>query len=358
MWFKMAMSCILGLMFKMRVLLAFFLLFCAGCTTMQNTKPDYNPVVKESDFQKAFHARTIKLIAPASSTDPSNIERLRSLTHLNIQIPEKIIEKSIIFHANSDEERLLQLKDALYDKSRNTIIWTLRGGYGSARLLDQLNQSPKPKTEKIFIGYSDITALHLFLAQQWGWKTIHGAGLARILEPAQDPQNFEKIAAIISKKVTSLSLAPLIPLNKAALDTQKISGAITGGNLSVIQTGIGTAWQIQTKNKILFLEEVGEKGYRLDRALHHLKQAGLLKDVRAIVFGQFIDSLDAPDAPSSEHITVALERFATNTQIPVFKNNQFGHGTVNYPIVYNAKSKIAVNKTTGEFTWTMDLKEK
>jgi muramoyltetrapeptide carboxypeptidase len=342
-------------MFRKSAYIAVILLHCAGCTNMPQTKPAVNPIVNNIDFQKAFHARSIRLIAPASGSDPQTIEALRTTTHLNIDISDNLIEKSIIFHANSDENRFLQLKNALYDESSSTIIWTLRGGYGSARLIDYLSKCPKPKTEKIFIGSSDITALHLFLSQQWGWRTIHGAGLASILNPDQDPQNFEKIATIVSKSKKTLSLNPLIPLNTAALNTKKISGCITGGNLSIIQTSIGTSWQIQTAGKILFLEEIGEKGYRIDRALNHLKQAGLLKKVRAIVLGQYL----APDVPkdvsASEAITVAIERFAKDTQIPVFKNEQFGHGNINYPIVYNAKSEIIFNQTLNEFDWIMRL---
>jgi muramoyltetrapeptide carboxypeptidase len=335
--------------------LAVTLLLCAGCTNMLQTKPVFNSIVTNTDFQKAFQPRTIRLIAPASANNPEIIEALRTTTHLNIDIPGNLIEESIIFHANSDENRLLQLKNALYDKSSKTIIWTLRGGYGSARLIDYLSQCPKPKVEKIFIGSSDITALHLFLSQQWGWQTIHGAGLAKIVDPNQDPQNFQRIATIISKSKKTLTLSPLLPLNEAALNTQKISGRITGGNLTIIQTSIGTPWQIQTAGKILFLEEVGEKGYRIDRNLNHLKQAGLLKEVQAIIFGQLIAPNDSKETTIPEAITIAIERFAKETQIPVFKNEQFGHGYINYPIVYHAESDIVVSEAPREFTWIMQL---
>ncbi len=324
---------------------------------MLQKKPAFNPIVNNLHFQKAFQKRKIELVAPASSTDPEMIEALQTTPKLNIQVPDNLIEKNIIFHANSDENRFLQLKKALYDKSPHTIIWTLRGGYGSARLIDYLNQCPKPKTEKTFIGFSDITALHLFLSQTWGWKTIHGSGLAKILDANQDPQNFERIAAIVSKSQKTLTLHPLIPLNTAASKTKKISGRITGGNLSIVQTSIGTPWQIKTHGKILFLEEVGEKGYRIDRILNHLKQTGLLKKVRAIILGQLILPDDPKDASAAETITVAIERFAKETSIPVFKNHQFGHGQINYPIVYQTKSDIIASESPEAFTWVMQLED-
>jgi len=347
-------------MFKKSAYIAVILLHCAGCTNMLQTKPTFNTIVNNADFQKAFHDRKIQLIAPASAAEPAVIEQLKTTTHLNINVPDNLIEKNIIFHANSDENRFQQLKNALYDKSNSTVIWTLRGGYGSARLIDYLSQCPKPKTEKFFIGSSDITALHLFLSQQWGWRTIHGAGLASILNPNQDPQNFERIATIVSNSKKTLTLAPLTPLNKAACNTKKITGRITGGSLSIIQTSIGTSWQIQTAGKILFLEEVGEKGYRIDRTLNHLKQAGLLKEVRGIILGQFIMSNALEPSESSaiaETIRVAIERFAKDTEVPVFKNDQFGHGLTNYPIVYNAKSEIIVSEMPSEFTWVMHLED-
>lgn len=323
---------------------------------MLQTKSAFNPIVNNPDFQKAFQGRKIQLIAPASAGEPKAIEALKTISHLNIAIPENLIEKNILFHANSDENRFSQLKNALYDKSSNSVIWTLRGGYGSARLIDYLSQCPKPETEKTFIGFSDITALHLFLSQKWGWKTIHGAGLAKLVDPKQDPENLERIAMIVSKSQKTLCLSPLIPLNTAAAKAKKISGRITGGNLSIIQTSIGTSWQIKTSGKILFLEEIGEKGYRIDRILNHLKQAGLLKNVRAIVLGQWI-APDDPNDPAAvlEGINVAIERFARDTQIPIFKNNQFGHGRINYPIVYQAKSDIVVSDTPEAFTWVMHL---
>ncbi len=322
---------------------------------MFQTKSAFNPIVNNPNFQKAFQERKIQLVAPASAGDPEAIAALKTIPHFNIDVPENLIEKSILFHANSDENRFLQLKNALYDKSSNTVIWTLRGGYGSARLIDSLSQCPKPETEKTFIGSSDITALHLFLSQKWGWKTIHGAGLAKLVDPKQDPENLERIATIISKSQKTLCLNPLIPLNTAAAKTKKISGRITGGNLSIIQTSIGTTWQIKTSGKILFLEEVGEKGYRVDRILTHFKQAGLLKNVSAIVLGQWIAPDDPKDSTVLEGLNVAIERFAKDTQIPVFKNNQFGHGRINYPIVYQAKSDIMVSDTPEAFIWVMHL---
>lgn len=326
------------------------IILLTGCatTSYMNKTPEYNSILKNQSFQEAFKARHIKLVAPASGTDPEKIETLKTLAKLNIDVPHNIMTKEAVFHANTDETRFKLLKDALYDRSKTSVIWTLRGGYGSARLIDKLKILPKPKHEKLFIGFSDNTALHLFLSQEWQWKTIHGAGLAEILNPERDPQNFQKIADIIANKISILEITDLKPLNPEAQKLKKLSGLLTGGNLTTIQSGIKTSWQIKPAGKILFLEDIGEKGYRIDRALHHLKQAGILKGVKAIVFGEFADS--------PEDVNIALTRFAQDTPIPIYQTNQFGHGKINYPLIYNAKSEILPMKDPKNFMLLMHLK--
>jgi muramoyltetrapeptide carboxypeptidase len=298
------------------------------------TNLSFNPVLKNELFLEIFNSRIIKIVAPASGTSPEKIEQLQLLSELNIEISSTIINQDILFHASGDDQRFEQLKKALYDKSKKTIIWTLRGGYGSARLIDRLSKLPMPKDEKIFIGFSDNTALHLFLSQQWHWQTIHAAGFAQILDPTQDSQNYMKIAEIVANSVPTQSISNLKPLNIEATGTNEIKGYLTGGNLTIVGTSIGTPWQIQTAGKIVFLEETGEKGYRIDRSLNHLRQAGLLKDVKAVLFGAFMHK------SRDNGINIALERFAKETSIPIYKTDQFGHGKINYPLIYNTMYEI------------------
>ena len=294
----------------------------------------YNAAACNPLFYQALSSHNIKVVAPASGCSFDLIDKLSALPNLNIDIHAAIVNQDNVFHSSCDLERFKQLKSALYSPAENTIIWTLRGGYGSARLIDMMSQLPPPKQEKIFIGYSDNTALHLFLSQQWNWKTIHASGLTQILDAAQDPQNYLKIAEIIAQSVSSQTMKNLRPMNAEAKQSNIISGQLTGGNLTLVENSIGTSWQIQTCGKILFLEEVSEKGYRIDRSLNHLRQANLFTDVKAILFGEFISK------PKDDSIHFALARFAEDVHIPVYKTNQFGHGKKNYPLVYNAKAEI------------------
>ncbi|BBJ31601.1 putative carboxypeptidase [Rickettsia asiatica] len=278
----------------------------------------------------------ITVVAPATGADNKTLSDLKNINGLNLQIPSKCFVKGKLpFLASSDEVRSNCLRDALFDKSDN-VVWSLRGGYGCARIIPDLLKLPKPNKEKFFIGYSDITALHLFLSQEWGWKTIHGSNIADLLKSEKDQGNFTKLAEILKGKVKQVTIDNLMPLNDIAKSSDLVNGKLTGGNLTMLQTSIGTNWHIKTKGKILFLEDVNIVAFRLDRELLHLKQAGLLEDVKAIIFG----SLDK----DSENTMLVLRNFADSLDVPVFKTNRFGHEKINDPIIYNTDSKIIKNK--------------
>lgn len=300
-------------------------------------------------FQQLCGLYTIKIVAPGSGMQLTALARLRTMVPTSILLPPDLVDTSVPFHAHTDELRFHQLQHALYDPNPNTIIWTLRGGYGSARLIERLAALPAPKQKKIFIGFSDNTALHLFLSQHWQWQTIHGVGFSKLLDADYLVDNYLKIIEII----THLTPAPLInnlkPLNQAAKKADNICGDLTGGNLTLVQNSIGTCWQIQTTNKILFLEEVNEPGYRIDRILTHLWQAGLVSGSKAIVFGEFTCThLDVKD------IDYALNRFAQEIASPVYKTDEFGHGNKNYPLIYGCSSTIKLNTSTKRYLLKMN----
>lgn len=297
----------------------------------------YNEVIFNARFLQGFNAKIIKIVAPASGISEETLIKLKQIPGLQVEIPDHLMAKEIAYHANSDDERFLQLKTVLYDERADLVVWTLRGGYGSARLIDKLLDLKPPRQEKMFIGFSDNTALHLFLSQHWGWHTIHASGFAQLMDLNQNPENYTRLAQLIDGSVKEQTLDQLSPLNTEALQATSITGRMQGGNLTLVESSIGTRWQINTQDSILFLEEVGEKGYRIDRSLNHLRQAGLLKHVNAIVFGECLGA-DLID------IETALQRFAQETKIAVFKTHQFGHGNMNYPIVYQSPAEISLIK--------------
>lgn len=345
----------LRLLIKWTVLLA--LINLSACQKEEKPAPEWNAVIQvpeyKQEFQKDLEGYQIMLIAPGSTTAPEKIERLQSIPDIRIQIPENTFSEEISFHSNSDENRFEMLKQLFQSNDPNIILWSLRGGYGSARLIEKLQTLPKPQTEKIIIGFSDLTVLHLFLSQKWGWKTINGAMLVDLLNAKKDPQNFLKISKLLAQLKNSTAavyteINHLLPLNEKASTVNSVEGVLTGGNLAMVETSIGTDWEIKTKDKILFFEDDGEKGYKIDRILNHLKQAGLLNDVRAIVFGDFTDG--------DEFVELALQRFANEIAVPVFKTDEFGHGIKNYPMIYNAKSTITKSKEGSDYNLSMQFR--
>ena len=164
------------------------------------------------------------------------------------------------------------------------------------------------------------------MSQKWGWKTIHGPVLKEIYLNHPDVKSFDMtLDLIFSGKLPVVE--DIIPFNQAAKDIDLIDGKMTGGNLKIVESSIGTEWQINTTGKILFLEETNETEYAIDRSLIHLSHANLLSNVKAIIFGSF--------EMRAQEVEFAIRKFAQSTKIPVFKTKNFGHDKKNYPIIYN-----------------------
>lgn len=321
---------------KDMVLMVFAFFILMSCTKKGETAvlskkiESENSILNDKEFTKKLSNVPIHVIAPASGISKDVFDSLKNQEVLNLLIPRNLISQIIPYNSNTDENRFEQLKNALSDNT--SIIWSLRGGYGSARLYDSLSKLKKPTEEKVFIGYSDLTFIHLFLNQKWGWKTIHGAMILDLFDPKKDPKNFSMILDILSGKERELKYLGIKPFNSLANSIENVQGILVGGNLELLENSLGTPWQIIGKNKIIFIEDVGVKGYSVDRTLNHLKQANVFKEAKAVLFGSFIGS--------DNYVDFALERFAKNIDIPVYKADIFGHGNTNYPLVFNTKAII------------------
>jgi muramoyltetrapeptide carboxypeptidase len=258
---------------------------------------------------------------------------IQSIAGINLYNNKPLLNKYVNpFHSNSDEKRFEDLYKALNVKDENVIIWCINGGYGSAKLIPFLENVAKPNVEKIFIGYSDITALHLFFFQKWGWKTIHGPCLGELFKKDKDINNFLNLFdCLLRKDFTNRKFVKCIkPLNLAAEKFKdQIDGyKFIGGNLALIQTSLGTNWKIDIKNKVLFLEDIGEAGYKVDRMLNHISSVLNIRTAKAIIFGEFINS--------DEFIDFTINNFANlNSSIPIYKTGKLGHGKYNLPVIYN-----------------------
>lgn len=285
----------------------------------------------------------IDVIAPASHSPIDRFEGgldwIRDLKFIP-HVPKDIITTDLFFAAPL-KTQLQHLKEALASDSK--AIWCLRGGYGSMRLIPYLNKMKAPKKPKLFVGFSDITALHLFLTQKWNWPTLHGRTLSQLSPETKNSPDRKLLQKIITGKVTHHTFKKLTPLNAAAKKEQTIKASITGGNLRILQSSLGTVWELQAKGKILFIEDVAERGYSIDRMLEQMIQAKIIhKGLKAIIFGDFTQGHER----DGTDLTVnALKRFAVKVPYPVLMGLPAGHGEVyNYPIPFNTPCELKLGK--------------
>lgn len=284
----------------------------------------------------------VDIIAPASFSEQEKFQNgIAWLNHIGLRprIPHDIIKPDLYFAAPL-EIQLKHLKEALYSDSK--AIWCLRGGYGSMRLIPHLLKLKPPKIPKLFIGFSDITSLHLFFTQVWNWPVIHGRTISQLsikLGETEDRKFLEEM--IFGYKQTKI-FKKLIPLNTFATIDQSISGPITGGNLRIIQSSLGTPWEISPKGKILFIEDVSERGYSLDRMFEQLIQARLLDHrIKAVIFGDFTEG---KEKNGNDLTRDALVRFASRVPYPVLMGFPAGHGEINYPVPFNVNCQLFLGK--------------
>ncbi|QQS35123.1 MAG: LD-carboxypeptidase [Ignavibacteriales bacterium] len=241
---------------------------------------------------------------------------------------DKVLEMNGYFSAH-DKDRA---EDIMKMFSRKDIkaIMCARGGYGCARILPMLDYSVIKNNPKILIGYSDVTALLLGITHKTGLVTFHGpVGISSFNEFTR--KYFYDVLVEGNKKIKMTSAAddnPDEPAEIYTLRKGKCSGKLAGGNLSVMVSLIGTEYDIDYTNKIIFIEEIGEEPYRIDRMLTQMIQSGKFKKAKGIALGTFRKCESKKVEPSFENSfslkEVLIERLAS-LGIPVAYGLSFGH---------------------------------
>lgn len=286
----------------------------------------------------------VDIVAPSSKCHPIVLERIKELLNswgLQCYIPNDIFGDNILC-ANTDEKRFEHLKYALLNNTSKA-VWCLLGGYGSTKIIPMLSSLPVPSHQKIFIGFSDITALHIFLQGRWGWPTIHGPSGYQVSLNKVSNDSINILRDILFKKEQVFLYEQIVPLNNQAKNNLRIHSPIIGGNLHLIQASLGTSWQINADNKILFMEEVNEKAYRVDRVLTHLNQARIFDRAKAILFGDIIDKGE----PDGKFIIMkVIEEFSHRFSLPILKINNIGHGNINNPILFGNCVELSVGENS------------
>ena len=288
----------------------------------------------------------VDVIAPGYPSHAHEIEGAAAFLRkwkLQPRIPKDLIKPHFL-HAHEDEQRFEFLKMAI-EASDSRVIWCLRGGYGSNRLLPYLEKLRKPKKDKLLIGISDITSLHTFFIQEWGWKTLHAPLLDRLGRGLIGAKYEKELRDLLFGKTDCIEFARLKPLNAHAEKVKTLKSSIVGGNLTVLQSTIGTPWQINCDKKLLFLEDLGERGYRIDRMLEQFRQAGIFNRCHGLVLGDFIGG----EEPTTQknNFDLVFKRWANDLSIPVFKGLKAGHAKVQRPVPFNTPCVLRVINRAG-----------
>jgi len=284
----------------------------------------------------------VDIIAPGFGCDPSVLEKVAAFLTawgLIAHIPHDIFGEDFLF-SNKTQNRLQQLLDALTNETSKA-VWCLKGGYGSTRLLPQLLTHPPIVQRKQFIGFSDITALHIFLQQQWGWRTIHGPVARQVALETVSPASIHFLKAMLFQEETHFLLENIKPMNQAAAEVKSIKAPLIGGNLCLLAASLGTFWQVNPTGKILFIEDVKEPAYQIDRMLEHLSQAGVMQQAEAILLGDFYED---EESHVKSLVLRTLRAFAMRTEKPVLKMKDLGHGFENRALPLGIDATLTMGK--------------
>lgn len=243
------------------------------------------------------------------------------------------------YFSGTDEERLNDLQSMLDDVSIKAILCG-RGGYGLSRIIDKINFSTFKKNPKWIIGYSDITLLHSHINKQLRIATIHSPMAAAFNDGGFENQYVLSLQKVIKGSKTKYTCNPHSN-NKNGVAT----GELIGGNLCMIAHTLGTNSVFNTKNKILFLEDIGEYIYNIDRMFLQLKRAGFLKELAGLVIGGFTDLKDTT-TPFGQDVYGIIKEHIAEYDFPIAFDFPFGHQTENYALKIGVEYSLNVSKKT------------
>jgi muramoyltetrapeptide carboxypeptidase len=278
----------------------------------------------------------ICIVAPAGKIQRQIVERGAELLRQHgfiVEIGQHVFDEDGPF-AGKDAERASDLQKAINDKNIKA-IWFARGGYGSLRILSLLNWSAFFKKPKWIIGFSDITVFHSFLTRH-EIASMHGVMPAFFERNGEETDSFLKTLELLSKPHMDYSLEPS-PLNKNGA----AEGVLIGGNLSLIQSLRGTTWDISPKGKILFIEDIAEYHYHIDRMMLNLKAGKILEKISGLIVGYFTDMKEG-EAAFGKNAFEIIREAAEKYHYPILFNFPAGHELPNWPLVMGARVKLNV----------------
>lgn len=287
----------------------------------------------------------IALVAPAGPLAEGAVERAAERVRAWGWEPVlgRHCENGCGYLAGMDAERAADFNDALRSRD-NDAIWCLRGGYGTMRILEVLDWSPMLDRPRPLIGFSDNTALHL---------AMHRAGVVSFHGPHPATREMTPFSEAGLKRMLTGTETGLLPFPVAgpqhgtAVTAGVAAGPLVGGNLSLVAATLGTPYAIRAEGAILFLEEVGERAYRIDRLLSQLRLAGVLGSVKGVVVGAFSEAPDETQSGIPSVADVIRDRLG-DLGVPVAMDFPFGHVDDNWTLPMGVAARLDAGAGTLE----------
>lgn len=303
-------------------------------------------VMQQPDFLKT--GDTVAIVAPSGVLKNKKREirqavELLTSWGLHAIIGDNVFSQNGHF-AGTDQQRSRDIQAAL-DNPKVKAIWCARGGYGTVRILDDLDYRKFKERPKWLIGYSDITALHNDL-HNLGYQTIHGIMCTSLTE---DLSEIEDNIASLKNAVFGKNVSYTFP-GSTHNRTGTVTAPLVGGNLTLIHTMLGSSSSIDTSGKILFFEEIGEYAYHIDRMLQSLKRAGYLNNLKGIIVGDIskVRKNTTEFGRSIEEIILdAVEEY----DFPVAFEAPVGHEQDNKALILGATIELTVGKDKSSITF-------
>jgi muramoyltetrapeptide carboxypeptidase len=292
----------------------------------------------------------IGLVSPASTiADPTRIDRgVSYLERLGYRV---IVGQHVLkvngYLAGTDAERVEDLH-RMFGNTEVKAVWCIRGGYGTPRILRHLDYRLLRQNPKIFVGYSDITTLQMAIFRRTGLVTFHGPMLGVDMAGQMETYSEERLWQVL----TSTTRAGRIPLpapGPLTLAPGRATGRMLGGNLALLQSIMGSRYLPDLDGALLYVEDLGEEPYRVDRMFVHLLNAGVFAKVKGLMVGQFTDC--EPKDPSKPSLSLdhVIGEAAAYAGVPVLGRLPFGHDDVKLTIPVGIRGRIDATEGTLEF---------
>ena len=277
---------------------------------------------------------TIGVVSPASAIDREHLERgVASLKALGfrVKVSRHALDRDGIV-AGPDAARASELQ-AFFADPEVDAIFAARGGYGAGRILPMLDFDAIARTPKVFMGFSDATFILNALVGRASMVCFHGPMVAMDFARGLGESSLDHLRRLLAGEMGSFELPA-----RAALKAGVAEGEVVGGCLSMVTATLGTPYAPPFDGAILFLEDTGEKAYRIDRMLVQLGQAGVLGRVAAVVFG----ALRAPAGSEAEHrlISECIAEQAARLDCPMLSGIEVGHRSANFTIPFGVRARV------------------